>query len=177
MYFNQKYFDALEFVAKHQIKVVYSTRNPLDVIISRSKYLNHSLTESHCRGGQLECVERHQSAKATISKHNIIQQLTDLIQQSDQVIGLLEKYKVNYFNTTYEELNFGSNEERLSSMQRLADFVTPGRKVTLEEVAANLHVPLLFTSRAHHIDEVTNYDVLVRTLNSELNGTYAKYLH
>mmetsp|Transcript_3299 Transcript_3299/g.5529 ORF Transcript_3299/g.5529 Transcript_3299/m.5529 type:complete len:288 (-) Transcript_3299:275-1138(-) len=175
LYFDEHYLDALKFVAQHQIKVVYSTRNPLDVTISAQKYnMNPSLNKaSHCKVDDIECIESHKSAKVTIDKRTIVHKLTDLIQQSDMVIALLERYKVNYFNTTYEELNFGTKKARLSSMQRLSDFVTPGRKV----VAADLQAPLAFTSHPHQSDEVTDYDDLVQTLNSELNGTYVKYIH
>eukprot|EP00600_Ochromonadales_sp_CCMP1393_P015758 CAMPEP_0175033668 /NCGR_PEP_ID=MMETSP0005-20121125/22151_1 /TAXON_ID=420556 /ORGANISM="Ochromonas sp., Strain CCMP1393" /LENGTH=152 /DNA_ID=CAMNT_0016294359 /DNA_START=333 /DNA_END=791 /DNA_ORIENTATION=- len=121
-YFGEQYLDALKFVAMNQIKLVYSTRNPLDVVISRSKHHDPLVNKAHCKAGEKKCIERFQSVNVTIDTHHIAQMLADEVHKSDLVIGILEKYRINYFNTTYEELNFGTKEARLSSMQRMADF-------------------------------------------------------
>jgi predicted GNAT superfamily acetyltransferase len=87
-----------------------------------------------------------------------------------EMIMRLSKYKVNYYDVTYEGINHGETKDRLTYIQAMADFIRPGVVVNESVLATKI----AFIGHYHQVEEVTNYADLQRVLR----GTrFSQYFH
>jgi len=170
-YFDDKYTKALNWVAHHHIKVVVNTRNPLDIAISTAKQHADRTIEYHCKVNDKACQKKVKAIRVTIDTSRIIHTLDAFFADHVKLIRYLEQTNVKYLNITYENLNWGNEDERLVQMKRLGQFVNPKRK---KVTGAVFSVPIAYTGNIHQADTVKNYAELVKVLN----GTkYENLLH
>jgi hypothetical protein len=168
-YHSPKYQEAWDWVAQNGVKVVYNFRNPLDVFISNAKAHEEDAVYN-CKAGDTRCVNTVKAIKTTLKLDNIHGELERLKIEGISMISHLSKNKINYYDVTYEGLNHGTMQQRLTYLQGLADFLDPGH-VAKE---ADLDTKTLYSGHYHQNETVTNYAELV----AALKGTrFALYLH
>jgi hypothetical protein len=168
-YHSAKYQLVWDWVAKSGVKVVYNYRNPLDVLISRSRH--HQEDAKHnCKAGSVKCVEKQQSLSTALNLDTVLQDLEKLKIEGISLIERLSQYNATYYDVTYEEINHGTMETRLTYLQLLADFLLTGRIVSEADFEAGTEM----IGHYHQNETVSNYDALV----AKLKGTrFSRYLH
>ena len=166
-YHDDNYQLVWNWVAQYKVKVVFNYRNPLDVVISSTKHaLNES--KSNCVAHNSKCMDLMKSLKFPLVLD--FDHLHTLELSYAKVALQLVENNVTFFDTRYEDLNYGDPETRLHHLQLLADFVNPGRKVTMED----FEIKLGFSGNYHQADTITNFAEVV----ASLKGTrYARFIH
>ena len=104
--FNEAYDQALDVVAKSGIRVVYQTRNFLDVYISSTKHAAEELSD-RCSSDDAECIEAHSSLQVTLEPKKMIDTLNRYKSEHESMVERLNSYGVNYLNVTYDDLYAG----------------------------------------------------------------------
>jgi hypothetical protein len=164
-----KYQKVWDWVAKRGVKVVYSYRNPLDVLISSSRSHEEDAVYN-CKTGDDKCVDAQQALQTELNLDTVLESLERLKIEGISTIVHLSQNNVTYFDVTYEGLNHGSMEARLSYLQGLADFLRPGKTAT----KAAFKVGTEYIGHYHQNETVSNYAALV----VKLKGTrFSRYLH
>jgi hypothetical protein len=167
-YYDEQYHAVWDWVSRHQVKVVYNYRNPLDVYISNRRA--HALGVYNCAPGDDKCLEAQLAVQVNVTVSELV---SSLDQQRVDSIGLIAKLSarnVSYYDITYEEVNIGDMVDRIARVQLLANFLQPGKVVS----SADFEVRSQYIGHVHQRDSVVNYDEMEKALN----GTrFARYLH
>lgn len=168
-YHSAKYQKVWDWVAKNGVKVVYNFRNPLDVLISNRR-AHEDEAVYNCKAGNKKCIQTQRSLKTELKLETVLEDLESLKIEGISMISHLSKNRINYYDVTYEGLNHGPMDERLSYLQGLADFLVPGRKAT----KADFDVSVEYIGHYHQNETLSNYEQLA----AKLQGTrFARYLH
>jgi hypothetical protein len=170
-YHHERYEKVWSWLVLKQVRIIYSVRNPLDVLIS-STHRHEDRGKANCNAGKgaAACVKVQQSIKIDVVMSRLIPMLNEQKRMIADISTRLTHADYNYYDITYEEVNHGPMEERLAHVQALADFIQPGHTVT-ESV---FNTSVVYIGRYHQREKVENYDEVV----AALNGTrFARYLH
>lgn len=88
-----------------KIRVLYMTRNPIDVAISSAKH-HLSTVSSHCRASDKECLKNHKTAekKVNLPTKKLLKTLQKAKDQEEEIENGLREAGIDYYKTTYEKL-------------------------------------------------------------------------
>ena len=166
-----QYNDLWEFVAINCIAVVYSYRNPLDMIISKTKH-EQTNVRAHCRVTDLKCIEKHHGVSLQLKTDLLVAKIARHERIHKEILEDLKLHKVYYFQTIYEELFFEA--DRTKNWEHLMSFIDkqfpPKRVLTVSDLQSS--DAMTFSNRSV---TVTNYDEVVNDLTSKYPD-YVKYL-
>lgn len=171
-YVDNKRFDKCwQYVAKMHWPVIYSHRNPLDVVISTAKHAANDLPP-HCKTGQTECVETYQNTKVDIDIPAALSEVKRELNETDYLRQKITGFGVRFIELTYEQLVYGSDADRLKNLQRVADFFLPPsrrRRVRMKDFETGIEM----TGSYNQSQFVKNYDALTKAFQ----GQYKFLLH
>jgi hypothetical protein len=149
---------ALKRLAKEGIKVIYSERNPLDVMISNQKHSTTENLEAHCADSS--CVSAHISSKVNLPTDDLVTRLKSSIGNRKRVVQILTENQVLHMQVSYENLFIQVNT---AEWKRMLGFVGLGRSVTSAQV---LHAAKYQkTSSKQHNETLQNYDAVKLALS------------
>jgi hypothetical protein len=119
---------------KPKIRVLYVTRNPIDVLISREKHRN-GFSNSHCPANDEICLNRHKAASKdlVLPTENLVQLLQESANQVDLVQTTLKDFGIDYYKTTYEKLYDSEDPEEWMKIFRYFGR-GPMQGLTLDEI-------------------------------------------
>jgi len=162
-----------------RIKVIFMTRNPLDVLISKAKHQKAKKAKkgnklaSHCAIGDEECIERMKRAGSGLQfpTKSLLKDLKDSIDSFNFFEDTFEEMNIAHVKTTYEDLyNRDDAEEWMKIFRYLGR--GPTTNLTMQDVSASFALAPTFQN--NHNESLSNY-VEVRDL---LVGTeFEKLLH
>ena len=158
-----------EWMAKKNIKVIYNTRNPLDVMIGTFKSKEGG--KHNCDVGRTDCIEKQLALTFNVNVSLIIEKVHELQTEYMLVKSRIKAYKLNSYYITYEGVNHGTVSDRVAYVQNIANFIQPGKFDITDKV---FDVRTAYIGHYHQKEMVTNYDELVAAVqDTEL----VQYLH
>ena len=154
----------------HKIKVIYMTRNPLDVFISKQKHHSRSVP-AHCSRSDVDCLEKHTESNLTLS----VEDLVSYLKQSEAVEKSIENnlriFGIDYYQTSYEKLYSSENTEEWMSILRYLER-SPTQVLQFDDVKNSF--PLIKTSSLSKESLLKNYN----EVKNRLDGTkFAELLY
>jgi len=161
-----------------RIKVVFMTRNPLDVLISKIKHKKskreiENEIAAHCAVDDKECIEKQKQVGSGLQlpTQSLLKDLKDSLEAFSVFEDTLEAMNVAHVKTSYEELyNRDDAEEWMNIFRYLGR--GPTKNLTMSDVIGSF--ALAPTFQRNHNESLANY-VEVRDL---LMGTdFEKLLH
>lgn len=155
--------------AGHKIPVIYSERNPLDLIIAQTKHSQNQLGY-HCTTAA--CAENQKSVKVTINLDDLIERLQATDEYNTRVKYLLNAYKVKHMRITYEEMTFNDDQYRLNLAHAILKFIDPNNNynATIDDFKSEL----MITNEYDHSKVIANFE----QVKAKLLGTaYYLLLH
>lgn len=159
-----------------RIRVIFMTRNPLDVLISKVKHHskgNSKEIKAHCRIHDEECVQKFhkRGVGLYLPTDTLIQQLDDSYADFELFASQLKKYDVDHIRISYEELY---DREDANEWMRVFRFLGrgPTHDLTMDRVRDTFQYATTFSKR--HNESLANY----KDVCQELQGTkYERLLH
>jgi hypothetical protein len=171
-YDPETYGLALQWLGQRGVKVIYNFRNPLDVLLSivKHRYMGEGM-QSECVKGDSECLAKHKRLQLTMpTGPKLLQEPDDAMHIRDLNLQHAAQFHVPFLSLDYADLAEGSEGERLSHLQLIADFLCVDRRLTVKDLAVNT----VNTAPPRQADQIANYAQVVQTLN----GTkYQSLLH
>ena len=161
-----------------RIKVVFMTRNPLDVLISKIKHKKskreiENEIAAHCAVDDKECIEKQKQVGSGLQlpTQSLLKDLKDSLEAFSVFEDTLETMNVAHVKTSYEELyNRDDAEEWMNIFRYLGR--GPTKNLTMSDVIGSFALAPTFQN--NHNESLANY-VEVRDL---LMGTeFEKLLH
>lgn len=159
-----------------RIKVIFMTRNPLDVLISKAKHKNSKKEEkldAHCSIDDEACIERMKQAGSGLQlpTESLLKDLKDSLDAFNFFEDTFKEMNIAHVKTTYEDLyNRDDAEEWMKIFRYLGR--GPSKNLTMQDVISSF--ALAPTFQKNHNESLANY-VEVRDL---LMGTeFEKLLH
>ena len=158
-----------------RIKVIFMTRNPLDVLISKAKHKKAKKGKigDHCAIDDEECVERMKKAGSGLQlpTQSLLNDLKDSLDAFKFFEDTFEEMNIAHVKTTYEDLyNRDDADEWMKIFRYLGR--GPTKNLTMQDVSGSF--ALAPTFQRNHNESLANY-VEVRDL---LMGTdFEKLLH
>ena len=154
------------------IRVLFMTRNPIDVLISSLKH-HHNKIEAHCQPTDQKCLNQHkaaQMAKFSLPTENLLDTLEKAVKHVEFVKSSLSNIGVDYYHTTYEKLYNSDNAEEWMQIFRYIGR-GPTHGLTLNDIEKAF--PYAKTGNSQK-DVLLNY----KETHKILQGTeFAHYLH
>jgi len=155
-----------------QIKMIFMTRNPIDVMISKLKHKGSKI-KAHCKPDDEICQKKF-AKKGTglvLPTETLIQDLNDIYAGFDLFESQLKELNISYIKISYEELYDRTHaDEWLKTFRFLGR--GPQEKLTIDQVQATFQYAPTFA--ANHEDSLANYMNVSRTL---ANTKYKLLLH
>jgi len=170
--YNNASLDGLQMIAHYtdpphddnpQIKIISSTRNPLDVILSRIKHyrmddsINEHMRIPHCRLDDVKCIEEHK--KFGIGLHvpteNLMITLKKMRKDGRKYNRLLLKMNVPHIKVSYEKLFYGDNA---NEWKRIFLFLGRGPAHNLSRNLVEKAMEHVGTSSPFHNVTISNYE-------------------
>lgn len=146
------------------VRVVYNTRNILDMLLSRFKHDFFPNLTSHCNPDDNECINEHKEAEKSMvvpTGRKLIKKLEGLEKMNNFTEKLLNKYHVPRIHVEYDKLYYSG--EDMSEWERLFKFLGVGPEhVTAKDITD--HMARGATSAERQADKMANYDEVVKTL-------------
>ncbi len=165
----------LNKISKSQrIKVLWMTRNPIDVFMSRVKHsANGEHVSAHCKPNDTECLKMHSKAGLNIflQKEELLKYLKGQHKIKIQVQDALNQAGVDYYNTTYEKLYTSEDAEEWMNIFRYFG-KGPTEGLTMQKVSEAF--PLAKTSKRTRKEVIENYDEIENLLQ---DTDYIQYLY
>jgi hypothetical protein len=152
-----------------KIRVLYMTRNPIDVIMSGLKHKKSGIS-AHCDADDVKCMKKHENNLLLMPTHKLLETLKEAEEHVSLVENTLTEMGIHYYRTTYEKL-YSSNDAN-EWMNIFAFFGRgPTHGLTLDDVEKAF--PYAKTSKRSREEVLENYD----ELKDLLDGTeYEHYL-
>lgn len=154
---------------KPQIKVVFSFRNFLDVVISQYKHRGKKLP-AHCAVGNEKCIRQHakmgHSAELPTGKE-LLQEIYIRSKAWRDTLDLLDKLNVKYISTSYDDLyDFSSDsasKKSAESWMKIFRYLGkgPSKNLTAEDVVNSFSIAPTHKGRK---ETVANYNEVRNTL-------------
>lgn len=189
--------EGLQAVARNQIKIIRSRRNPLDVALSRIKHgesnthgkgtlgtvtgLNYSTKKkhipAHCMAGRPDyemCLRTHLAAGTgmIVKPQKLLKFLEGTTRSEDAVDDLLNEMGIQYVSVSFEKLYYHS--EDANEWERIFQFMGVGPATGLTRTQVHNAMGHVATSNTHHNVSIGNYE----EVQSVLEGTpYEHLLH
>jgi len=162
-----------------KIKVIFMTRNPLDVLISKQKHKTQGAgaaregVKAHCKPDEEDCIKLHAAfgKGLTLPSNGLIKKLQESTDAFDLFDTSLRDMGITYLRTSYEKLY---DSEDAEEWMRIFKFLGrgPTHNLTLDRVTETL--PFVQTSPKTHLESLSNF----AEIQSVLNGTdFEKLLH
>jgi len=158
---------------KPKIRVIYMTRNHLDVMISKRKHKDNRSkgVKAHCKPDEKDCIKIHASFGEGIDLPS--NELVKTLQENADAVELfdssLRDMGIIYMKTSYEKLY---NSDDAEEWMRIFRFLGrgPTHDLTLDTVMRSL--PYVKTSPKSHAEILVNF----AEVQSVLNGTNFEHM-
>ena len=167
-----------------RIKVIFMTRNPLDVLISKAKHKKAkdkkakevNTLDAHCSIDDEECIERMKQAGSGLQlpTESLLKDLKDSLDAFQFFEDTFEEMNIAHVKTTYEDLYNRDNRDDAEEWMKIFRYLGrgPTKNLTMQDVIGSF--ALAPTFQKNHNESLANY-VEVRDL---LMGTeFEKLLH
>ena len=157
-----------------RIKVIFMTRNPLDVQISKYKHRHSKMSlDAHCRTNDWKCIEnmKKMGSGMHLPTNELLDTLEEAYDNFDYFKSSLKEFEIDHITTTYEDL-YGRDDAE--EWMRIFKFLGrgPTENLTMTDVVNGFDLAPTFVK--HHNVSLANYEE-VRDL---LTGTeYEDLLH
>ena len=157
--------DAFQFIVRNKqpgVKVIYSTRNVLDVHISEYK---HSLSQlpSHCEDDQ--CLEKVLKASTGLKlpTRGLVRILRKATKENEETERFLKDWKVPYLKVTYEKL-YSGDDDAVHEWKRVFRFLGqgPADSLTLGQLQGSMQTKVTFVKQ--HNRTLVNYNQVRKVL-------------
>ena len=173
---NKASLDGLRMIGHHTnppIKVISSSRNPLDLILSHEKHKKLNEIEkqtgkhlAHCSQDDKECINAHKKLGSGIhvTLDTLLDTLRSLSNRGIMVDKFLKEFNVSHIKVSYEKLYQSNDTEE---WMRIFRFIGrgPGSNLSKERVEKSLES--VVTSQPFHNSSMSNYkevrDILIGT--------------
>lgn len=145
------------------IRVVYNTRNILDLYLSRLKHELYPDLTSHCGPDDTECINMHKEAEANmvVPVDDLIHNLGSLEEMNNYMEAQLDKYHVPRVHVEYDNLYYAG--EDMTEWERLFKFMGVGpKRLTRQDLLD--HMVRGATSSSDQREKMANYDEVSETL-------------
>lgn len=156
-----------------RIKVIFMTRNHIDVLISKVKHhtgKKHGVP-AHCSIDDMKCIHLHEQwgTNLTLPVEGLIEELDDNYAGFNLFEETMQKFGIDYYSTSFEKLYETDNAEE---WMRIFRFLGrgPTHGLTLDKVHESF--PFAFTSPPGHKEILKNYE----EVKEVLFGTAYDYL-
>lgn len=152
-----------------KIRVLYMTRNPIDVMVSKKKH-GQSGVSAHCSPNDKKCLKAHKKSEKSIylPTKKLIKKLKEVQLAVKTIEDTLDEMGINYYKTTYEKLyNRDDPEEWMNIFRYLG--AGPSEGLTLNDITNAF--PYAKTSKPSRKDAISNYNE-IKVL---LEGTDLEY--
>jgi len=166
---NDKYDELLRWISEQKIKMIYNTRNPLDRYIGTLKSADPD-GKHNCPIGRSNCADKQLAIKVEVPLDGLIEKLDHEEASNTLWSARLKVAGINFLHVTYEGVVQGTMKDRINYVQKIADFLHPGYKVT--EKTFSVHTE--FIGHPSQRDFVTNFKALKNKLE---NTRFEQYLH
>lgn len=166
---NDEFQKAWVWMSVNNVKVVYNTRNPLDVIISTMRTHDQNGVYN-CQANDPNCIETQKSITTKLNIPVVQEQLTHLEEEYIKIAAQLRENNISYYHVTYEGINYGTMQQRIKYVQTMTDYIQPG--LTITNKVFDVHTAPI--GHYHQNESVLNYNELVTALK---NTRYEQYLH
>ena len=154
------------------IKVIFSHRNQLDVILSDVKHRSSKYSlEWKCEPGDDACVQKRKTQRVHLNANSLVGTLRAYQQQQSQLENLLDFYHVPYMKTTYEELLLG---EDARPWMDLFCFLGVGPTKGLTKEMVQQACGTAHTSFLNHSDALANFEEVKNVL---MNSEFSHLMH
>lgn len=175
-----RFDEAFRWAAKQNFKFLFSHRNPLDEFISRAKhrYTNKqsNALRSHCKLSQQDYNDCLQQARGTHVQLSIDMLLPFITNRTAEIINMRQKLNdmhIQYLEIRYEDVAFGTDEDRLKQLQRIVDFAVP-RKHQHELTMKDFDTNSFITSAYNQSLSISNFEEVKHHLQAT---AFADLLH
>jgi hypothetical protein len=171
------YDEAWDWIVQHGVRVVATTRNYLDTLLSTLKHAESktSLTP-HCKIGDDACLEDHRQVSITVNVSTLIYQLEYIDQREKESLATLDEKGVRYIHASTDDLFAGETSSRafrggagrqisLDSWNAVLDFLGQPRVDSYDVIAAAIESSEeQDTSPSTQCEQLTNADEVRATL-------------
>lgn len=144
---------------REHVKVVRSSRNALDLFLSRTKHKTSNI-RAHCYTE--ECVEKHEKAAQAIRVNctDVVNSVLALVEQEKFVDDQLAKLEVPTVRVSYDTLYYPETPEAGSAeWNRILAFLGKRSNYSWEGIQSAMSMLPTTTSRSHR-DRIENFDEL-----------------
>ena len=187
---GSNFASAWDWVAQHNVSVVWMTRNLLDVLISNNKHCgDHPCKDgdqdisAHCQPGDEKCIAEHRDVKVTLDASHLLAELEHAEERYETNLSRSLKHKgVNFIRVMFEHLFVGdedySEEESASAEEETTNlFLRSQLDSTAFDASAWRPDPLAAWNRIFAfvgVEPVTDYSKIHKQATLEYERTDAK---
>jgi hypothetical protein len=173
-----KGLEAIAHQSNPKIKIVFLTRNPIDIMLSNLKHeqSNHTIG-AHCDVGDKDCTKKHSeifSQKINLPTGNdLLQRLRKHVARDDAVKKKLESFNLTYVHARYEAL-YNSSSNNTNEWMKIFEYlgIGPATGLTYETVIKSFGYAATTTHKPAS-DKIGNFELVL----SAVKGTeFEKYL-
>lgn len=118
---NEAYDGLWKWCAKHGVKIVLMTRNPLDVLISRTKHAENPKLDPHCHAHH--CLKQHKHVTVKLKLGDLIERLDEFTKDDDYGRRKCHEYDLDYIEVTYEDMFSKDRERQLKAWHAVVRFL------------------------------------------------------
>ena len=183
---NEAFATALHWVAENEIPILFSVRNPIDIVLSSLKHRDYfpssdinTKMPSHCGKYKTKCLERQKAAQLVeVPIPFLLERLHEFTCLGNYVRSLLDRVGARYIDVEYEKLSYEHSDEKtfLRTWREIFEFLDPGRPwhSTINMELLNASATIYATSSPSHRDKIHNYE----EVETSLRGTpFARLLN
>jgi len=164
---GDKFAEAWRWLESSNAKVLYSTRNMLDVLISNTMHELHSLP-AHCAKNDTSCMTKRINISVALNVKTLQQTLERKKTKRVQVEKLIKVAHGNFFS--FDKLFHGSS--RLVEWKRLFTYLNQNFTLTQQDVDAA--ATFSATTSYKQLEKVKNYNEVEQVLQ---DTEFAELLH
>ena len=157
------------YLATESIPLIYLSRNPFFVLVSRAKHRAHPDLPAHCYPGEHEAKCLESFANATFEMQtgsSLTAEIQTQVKRRDWELELMANLSIPHIYVTFESLFMLPGQ--INVWRRMLNFVQPQRAdvwatTTLDDV----HNSLGTTSTSAHVplsEQILNYDDVIKTM-------------
>jgi hypothetical protein len=156
-----------------RIKVILMSRNPLDVMISKTKHKSGHAVQAHCSPDDAECLQTHAKSGRGLElpTKNLLGDLKEATESFEVFANTLNEMNVQYIRTTYEDLYAKDDAEE---WMRIFKYLGKGptQNLTVSDVIASF--TMAPTAAKRHNESLANYKEVSNIL---FNTEFEDLLH
>ena len=183
---SSRYGSAWDWVAEHNVSVVWMTRNILDVLISNHKHCgDHPCKDdsvhiaAHCQHGDEKCIAEHRDVKVTLDASTLLAELEHSEERYETNLSRSMSHKgVNFIKVMFEHLFVGDEDfSEGDTTNRTSLFVRSQLDSTAYDASAWRPDPLAAWNRILSfvgVEPVEDYSTIQRVATLEYERTDAR---